>query len=83
MNNKMVDQATNLKLVAEIEKRPCLYNYTLTSYSRKDLTEKAWSEIGQKINLPGSYLSLSLQFVVEIHEKNKLIKLSIDYKKHT
>ncbi|KAJ0182485.1 hypothetical protein K1T71_001854 [Dendrolimus kikuchii] len=53
MNNKMADQILNLNLVEEIEKHPCLYNYTLTSYSRKDITEKAWNEIGAKINIPG------------------------------
>ncbi|XP_076655286.1 uncharacterized protein LOC143360381 [Halictus rubicundus] len=32
-----------------IEKYPCLYNHTLSDYSRKDITEKAWNEVANEI----------------------------------
>ncbi|KAG5883990.1 hypothetical protein JTB14_019972 [Gonioctena quinquepunctata] len=38
-------------LVSEIEKYPLLYNYNIPEYSRKDPTEKAWTEIGKKTSL--------------------------------
>ncbi|XP_028136200.2 uncharacterized protein LOC114330948 [Diabrotica virgifera virgifera] len=48
------DQALNIKLVQEVEKHPCLYNYTLNEYSRKDITENAWNDIGRELNLTGN-----------------------------
>lgn len=45
--------SAELKLVGEIEKHECLYNYKLAEYSRKDLTEKAWGEIAAKTELSG------------------------------
>ncbi|XP_073961271.1 uncharacterized protein [Choristoneura fumiferana] len=50
----MAEQIFNLKLVAEIGKHPCLYNYNLPQYSRKDITEKAWHDIGKAVNLSGN-----------------------------
>ncbi|CAH2097678.1 unnamed protein product [Euphydryas editha] len=51
---KITEQQLNLKLVQEIEKHPCLYNNTLADYSRKDVTEKVWKKIGEKVNLTGN-----------------------------
>lgn len=45
-------------LVQEIEKHPALYNFKLAEYSKKDITEKAWSEISSKISLSGTYFLL-------------------------
>ncbi|XP_063629194.1 uncharacterized protein LOC134800639 [Cydia splendana] len=50
----MNEQTLNIKFVQEVEKYPCLYNYTLGDYSRKDATEKAWSEVGKIFNLTHS-----------------------------
>jgi len=50
---KMNEQKINLKLVEEVEKHPVLYNFTLSGYSRKDETEKAWSEVGRSVNMSG------------------------------
>ncbi|XP_059055706.1 uncharacterized protein LOC131849615 [Achroia grisella] len=50
----MAEQLLNLKFVREVEKRPCLYNYTIGEYSRRDLTEIAWAEVGKEVNLSGS-----------------------------
>ncbi|RVE40767.1 hypothetical protein evm_014583, partial [Chilo suppressalis] len=47
----MNDQALNIKFVQKVEEYPCLYNYKLTDYSRKDVTERAWSEVGKVFNL--------------------------------
>jgi len=49
----MAEHAFNIKFVGEVEKRPELYNYTLPQYSRKDVAEKGWMEVGKEMNLPG------------------------------
>lgn len=38
---KMAGQLLNVKFVWEVEKHPCLYNYKLKKYSKKDITENA------------------------------------------
>ncbi|XP_045773870.1 uncharacterized protein LOC123873191 [Maniola jurtina] len=45
------EQSFNFNLVQEIEKYPCLYNYKLSAYSYKDVTDKAWSDVGKAVNL--------------------------------
>lgn len=57
----MNDQAFNVKFVEEVEKHPCLYNYQLTQYSRKDITDLAWNNIGKKMNMSGMYILLLQQ----------------------
>lgn len=49
----MNEQILNVNFVAEVEKRPLLYNYTLSEYSRKDLKEKAWSEVATECGITG------------------------------
>nr|CAI5859360.1 unnamed protein product [Callosobruchus analis] len=44
-------KAFNLKFVEEVEKHPELYNYTLHEYSKRDATEKAWSNVAKEVNL--------------------------------
>ena len=39
-----------IKLVQAVEKYPCLYNYKLSDYSRKDVVDKAWVEVGKEVN---------------------------------
>jgi hypothetical protein len=39
-----------IKFVQAVEKYPCLYNYKLAYYSRKDIVDKAWVEVGKEIN---------------------------------
>lgn len=53
--SKMAEQSLNIRLVQEVEKYPCLYDYTLNEYSRKDITEKSWNAIGKELNLSGMY----------------------------
>lgn len=37
----------------EVEKYPCVYNYRLPEYARRDATERAWNAIGKVFNLTG------------------------------
>lgn len=41
----MNKQILNIKLVRKVKKHPELFNYQLPVYSRRDITEKAWSEV--------------------------------------
>ncbi|XP_037298029.1 uncharacterized protein LOC115444489 isoform X2 [Manduca sexta] len=48
------EQEVNMKLVREVKKYPCLYDYNVPDYGRKDVVEKAWLEIGKRFNIPGA-----------------------------
>jgi len=52
-----MEQNLNIKFVNEVEKHPELYNYTLKGYSRKNIIEKAWSEVAAEVKLTGSLSS--------------------------
>lgn len=54
--------ANEVKLVMEIEKHGCLYNYKLAEYSWKDITEKAWEEVSKNTNLSGKYFIFYYQY---------------------
>lgn len=41
--------------VQTIEQYPCLYNQTLSEYSRKDVVERAWNEVARQMKWPVSY----------------------------
>jgi len=43
----------NIKFEGEVEKRLALSDFLLPQYSRKDIAEKGWIEVGKKMNLPG------------------------------
>jgi hypothetical protein len=47
----MSEQILNIKFVGEVEKHPVRYNYKLPGYSRKDITEKAWCEVGREVQM--------------------------------
>lgn len=47
-----------MKFVLLVEKYPCLYNHTLPEHCRKDLTEKAWNAISQKMKWSGNLKSI-------------------------
>lgn len=49
----MSDQQMNIIFVGEVEKHEVLYNYKLPQYSRKDITEKAWQKVADKVNMSG------------------------------
>jgi len=44
----MSEQILNITFV-RAEKHPVLYNYKLPGYSRKDITEKAWCDVGREV----------------------------------
>lgn len=44
-----MDQHFIIRSVQQIEKYLDLYNYTLKSYSRRNATEKAWSEVATEV----------------------------------
>ncbi|XP_055693550.1 uncharacterized protein LOC129795979 [Lutzomyia longipalpis] len=48
------DPIQNLKIVQLVEKYPHLYDSTLKEYDQKTEVERAWAEIGQELNMPGS-----------------------------
>lgn len=70
----MNDQIFNINFVGEVEKYPCLYNYVLPEYSRKDLTEKAWNEVGKIVKLTGVYVEYFLfeKKNVQVHFNNNI-----------
>ncbi|GJQ87784.1 hypothetical protein Trydic_g6978 [Trypoxylus dichotomus] len=41
----------NISFAKAIEKRPCIWNYSLTEYSKRNLTEKAWVEVANEIKI--------------------------------
>jgi DNA polymerase sigma len=49
------EQEFNVKLVEAVELYPCLYNYKLPEYSRRDITENAWAKVAQQVNETGKY----------------------------
>ncbi|CAH1391150.1 unnamed protein product [Nezara viridula] len=48
----MNQQEVNLKLVGEVEKHPELYNFKLPEFTRKSVTDKAWQEVADEMNMP-------------------------------
>jgi len=47
------EQECNVMLVQAVELYPSLYNYKLSEYSRKDITENAWAKVAQQVNETG------------------------------
>ncbi|XP_021187114.2 uncharacterized protein LOC110373940 [Helicoverpa armigera] len=45
------EQQINIKFVKAVQKHPTLYNFELPSYSRKDVSDKAWEEIGKTMEM--------------------------------
>lgn len=58
-----MDVDKNLLLVKSIEKFPCLYNYNLIDYARKDVTDKAWNEVSNETKLTGE--SLDFMYILQ------------------
>lgn len=52
---KRDDPSTNILFVQTVQKYPCLYNYKMSEYSRRDLTEDAWMNVAQEMNFTGNY----------------------------
>lgn len=52
-----------IKFVQLIENYQCLYNNTLQEYSRKDVTEKAWSTIAKQMQWSSKLIKLIFCFL--------------------
>ena len=51
----MVDQhAETLALIDMVQKRPAIYDYTLTDYCNKTLQTNLWEEIAAELNHSGN-----------------------------
>ncbi|KAL7633563.1 UNVERIFIED_CONTAM: hypothetical protein RMT77_016096 [Armadillidium vulgare] len=44
------DPKFNVTFVESVERRPCLYNYTLKEYSSKEAQERAWKEVAEEVD---------------------------------
>ena len=83
----MSEQILNIKFVGEVEKHPVLYNYKLPGYSRKDITEKAWREVGREVQMTGMWrlfiwIFVNKKQIIDTYEKywilvkwNELMKI--------
>lgn len=71
----MSDQALNIQFVQEVEKYPCLYNYELTQYSRKDITDEAWNNVGKIMNMSGMiyFLFFLANKIYKVRHRKRLI----------
>uniref|UniRef100_A0A2A4J6Q7 MADF domain-containing protein n=1 Tax=Heliothis virescens TaxID=7102 RepID=A0A2A4J6Q7_HELVI len=45
------EQQMNIKFVKAVQRHPTLYNFELPSYSRKDVSDKAWEDVGRTMNM--------------------------------
>ncbi|CAB3225574.1 unnamed protein product [Arctia plantaginis] len=48
------EQQCNIEFVKNVQKFPCLYNFELPSYTRKDISDKAWEEVAEAMNMTPS-----------------------------
>jgi len=55
----MAEYALNIEFMDEVEKR-------LELYSRKDVVEKGWLEVGKKMNFPGKFRLIYTFFFILI-----------------
>lgn len=50
---KINESVLTINLVKAVEKYPCLYNFKIPEYARKDITEKAWSKVAEEVKETG------------------------------
>lgn len=48
------DEKESIKLVRLVKKYPCLYNYMIPEYTKRDAVEKAWSKIASEMKMTSS-----------------------------
>lgn len=58
----MSEQVNNITLIQEVEKNPCLYDNKHKGYSKKNISEKTWFEVGKAFNLTGKRVTIFLSF---------------------
>lgn len=54
----MTEETLTIKLVQEIEKHDCLYDYSKKSYSNDRAKTSAWDAISKTVNISGEKLFL-------------------------
>jgi hypothetical protein len=47
------EEHKNIKFVRIIEQHPCLYDFSIPDYSKRDISEKAWSRVADEAKLSG------------------------------
>jgi hypothetical protein len=47
------EEHKNIKFVQIIEQHPCLYDYSVPDYSKRDVSERAWSRVADEAKLSG------------------------------
>lgn len=52
------EQASNIALVQEVKKYPCLYNCKLAEYARRDIVEDAWEKVAAVVRDSGKSFSI-------------------------
>lgn len=50
---KKDDPIFNIRLAGEVKKYPCIYDFKLSDYSRRDVTESAWENVATALNDEG------------------------------
>lgn len=53
MTNNTEDPLFTINFIKAIENRPCIYNYGLSEYSKRNKTEKAWKEVAEEVKDTG------------------------------
>lgn len=46
----------NLKIIQAVEKHPCLYNYNLSEYSKREIVSAAWETVAKDVEDTGESL---------------------------
>lgn len=54
MTKTKEESVLTINLVEAIEKHPCLYNFKIPEYARKNITEKAWSKVAEEVKETGN-----------------------------
>jgi len=55
---KTKEENLTIKLVEAVEQYPCLYNYKIPEYARRDITEKAWSKVAEEVKETGNNICI-------------------------
>lgn len=71
MAGSQEDVATMIALIQHVEKKPCLWNYTLKTYSRADVTSLAWRNIAEEMKDAGKFKHVKL-FVLLVAASNDM-----------
>jgi len=51
-------------LVEAVEKYPCLYNFKIPEYARRDITDNTWSKVAEEVKETGNNICIVLLLLV-------------------